>query len=198
MLKVYDTTEPSSQYVHGYFRTQEEAEEFISHCSRTDRSGTYPGSSYLAIVTVDRESKPCRYCGGEVESDNPDVDFCRGCYYGGNSQANKLPEVQAMLRGETHQLLGVKPESVGIWHTGGGCFSVGAYVDLDGTEWEILIGSEGDVPDSLSEGVGWALIHPDGWGYQPSGGDTITDVTVLRDSLVDGFGRALAGEESDF
>jgi hypothetical protein len=106
-----------------YYRTREEAVEAMSQRKRHEAGMPIdewiPGEDYLEIIEVERESRPCRYCGGEVQSSNPDCDFCRGCFYTGASQEDACEPALAMLR----TIPGAKDASV--WHTGGGCFALG-------------------------------------------------------------------------
>jgi hypothetical protein len=112
-----------------FYRTREEAVDAMSQRKRHEAGMAVddwiPGEQYLEIIEVERESKPCRYCGGEVQSPNPDCDFCRMCFYTGQSQEEACEPALALLR----TIPGVTGASV--WHTGGGCFSLGVTL-LDG------------------------------------------------------------------
>lgn len=56
-------------------------------------------------------ARPCRYCGMEVTSRNPEIDYCSLCYYSGRPQSEQFASLLATIGGT-------------IAHTGGGCFAV--------------------------------------------------------------------------
>lgn len=62
--------------------------------------------------------RACRFCGGEVQSTNPETDFCRNCFYTGRW----AEEQHAALLSAFKSIAGVK--STAVWHTGGGCFNL--------------------------------------------------------------------------
>lgn len=66
-------------------------------------------------VTIDR---PCTFCGREVTSTKPDIDYCEMCFYTGRSWERTLdPLIQ--------RIQALAPDAtVGVWHTGGGCFNL--------------------------------------------------------------------------
>jgi hypothetical protein len=61
----------------------------------------------------------CRYCGNEVTSSKPEVDFCEFCFYSGRNQQDDHAALIELL---DRQLW----IDVTVWHTGGGCFALGA------------------------------------------------------------------------
>lgn len=106
--------------------------------------------------------RACTFCGAEVTSANPTVDYCRECHYAGRGQAREF----AGLLGELEAATGVPAE---VWHTGGGCFVlVAAY------------GPEGPA-GSEHEGCYWPLAtlveayYTEGEGWQ--GGDPTLPAT---------------------
>jgi hypothetical protein len=85
--------------------------------------------------------RPCRYCGSEVTSKSPDIDYCMFCYYDGTSQREPLAGLIADL-----DALGT---TTSIWHTGGGCFAL--HIHVDGTSDErYLLATDGNagLPDT--------------------------------------------------
>lgn len=163
MFKVYDKTYPTTRQMWDYFRTREEAEEAVEGREAHYADGTVlRGFDYLGIEEIERESRPCVYCGAEVQSES--ANFCRGCFYSGRSQAEKQPHAHAILR----SLPGVDPETVAVWHTGGGCFSIGAALSIDGKEYEILVGQEDFIPEEENAPLGFSIGNDDGlwWGCE--------------------------------
>lgn len=61
-------------------------------------------------------ARPCRFCGDEVTSTDPAVDFCRGCHYGCRADNEMFAPLIA-------RLVAAAPcgATVGCEHTGGGC-----------------------------------------------------------------------------
>lgn len=98
--------------------------------------------TWAAIVW--RNPRLCRFCGDGITSSKPDVDFCRGCFYSGEPFKEKFEACAAMIRERLGEL--VVAESVGIWHTGGGCFALGATLANSG---ELLMGGgDASLPDA--------------------------------------------------
>lgn len=115
MYALRDKESPDDGALTNYFRTIEEAEEARSHARRYDREGEHPGEEYLEIVEVERESRPCRFCGAEVQADDPRITHCRGCYYGGRVEEEERETQIAYFAERTGA-------EVVVEHTGGGCF----------------------------------------------------------------------------
>lgn len=98
--------------------------------SYTDRDGEHEGpfvteaktfDHYLladVLEIVERNERLCRFCGEGVTSTNPETDFCRGCFYTGTTQEERLAPLIARLS-EPENVAGVA-----VWHTGGGCFNL--------------------------------------------------------------------------
>ena len=61
--------------------------------------------------------KPCVFCGADVTSTKPDVDFCAMCFYGGRWVDRKFAALLADI-----SALGVT--DCAPMHTGGGCFAL--------------------------------------------------------------------------
>jgi hypothetical protein len=59
----------------------------------------------------------CRFCGGEVTSTKPGVDYCRTCWATGRAFEDDFADVKAAL---TAAVGG----TASVWQTGGGCFAV--------------------------------------------------------------------------
>lgn len=160
MYALVDKERPESAALTSYFRSREEAEKARDGYTMHKAGGiTLSGPEYLDIVEIDRESRPCVFCGTEVESDK--VDFCRSCFYTGTFHEERTPSVVELLAG-------VRPldkvEHAHVWHTGGGCFIVGikltdgrlltpsiGYRAEDGHVWP-----EPSFPED--EGDTWALV----------------------------------------
>lgn len=88
-----------------------------------------PLSSSLATEAVVAwvEPRPCRICHrNQVTSSSwPDVDYCQWCFYGGNFHDETFGPVIARLNEAW------PPDELGsfaVWHTGGGCFTIGRVV----------------------------------------------------------------------
>lgn len=65
-------------------------------------------------------ARTCIYCPNEVESANPNTDFCRTCYYTGRHHANQ-PRFSALIA----KLNGLSVvDEADVRHTGGGCFGI--------------------------------------------------------------------------
>lgn len=71
------------------------------------------------VEVVERNERECRYCGGGVTSPNPQVDYCRMCFYTGRSQQGTFDELCKRLTEASNG------REWGVWHTGGGCFCLG-------------------------------------------------------------------------
>lgn len=127
MYALVDRERPDWDALKSYFRTHEEAVEAREGRTMHKRGGiTLSGAEYLDIVEVDRESRPCVFCGTEVESAKEEVDFCRSCFYVGTFHEERTCKD---LLDAIRPLPEVKEASV--WHTGGGCFNVAIEL-LDG------------------------------------------------------------------
>lgn len=178
MFAVTHRDTPMRASTTDYYRTYEEAEDAVVGRELYRMDGTVlRGMEWLEIVEVERESKPCKFCGAEVQSDS--ADFCRACYYGGRTQTAR-GDIVKMLKG----IRGVSKETVGPWHTGGGCWSIGAVlkVEDDPREFEILVSNESSIPEE-GEPFGFGIGDADGywWGeYRET-----TDVDEMRGWIVE-------------
>jgi len=69
-------------------------------------------------ITVEyrENTRPCSECGAFVTSTNPEVDFCRNCFYAGVGVSREHDALLASLRALP------EVDAAEVWHTGGGCF----------------------------------------------------------------------------
>ena len=157
MYAVRDKDSPDTAALTSYYRTVEEAEAHVSQASRIDRWGEHPGSEYLEIVVVERDSYPCVLCAGEVTSKNPErYPYCRSCHYTG-SAAEHIRDDQM-----TYFIESVPwAESITIDHTGGGCFWL-AFRFSDRSEYVIATDGEAALPADDASGE-WIPVRG-GWG----------------------------------
>ena len=108
--------------------------------SYTDWSGTYGGPfvglgrdydfEYVRLEDVEKivatNPRLCRFCGDGVTSTNPEVDFCRMCFYSGTAKMAALQDAgHGGIIDRLAELPGAVMDSVSVWHTGGGCFALG-------------------------------------------------------------------------
>lgn len=159
MFALVDRERPDWSALTSYFRTREEAEEERGRRTRHRRGGAVlAGEEYLDIVEVERESRPCVFCDAEVESENPEVDFCRMCFYVGRMHEERT--CAYVLEG-IRSIEGV--EDASVWHTGGGCFLLGIKL----TDGRLLTPSIGYMEDGRvwvdaglpeDEGERWGLV----------------------------------------
>lgn len=168
MFALVDKERPEWAAMRSYFRTREEAEASRSERTMHKAGGiTLTGPEYLDIVEVERESRPCVFCGTEVESEKEETDFCRNCYYMGTFHEERTcKDVLEAVRAFPNV------DHAEVWHTGGGCFNVAitlldgrlltpsiGYLDEDGSVW-----AEAGLPED--ENDRWALaVSPsvDAW-----------------------------------
>lgn len=106
---------------------------------------------------VEENTRLCRFCGDGVTSTNPAVDFCTICFYTGRAFSEKMEPAVVFIREQLAEL--VDPESVGVWHTGGGCFCVGASLVNGGelllSDAESGLPMEADSPLMDAVWAGW-------------------------------------------
>jgi hypothetical protein len=101
-------------------------------------------------VTPATATRTCKWCPEEVTSTNPDVDFCKWCFYSGRW----AEELHGKLIDELRDIPGIG--NVGVDHTGGGCFAL--YIGLPGDAWMYATEEHGfAVPDT--EDGPWLLGH---------------------------------------
>lgn len=96
-------------------------------------------------------TRPCRFCGAQVTSSKPEVNFCEMCFYAGDAFSDQY----AGLIDELGEKLGTDG---GVWHTGGGCFALGGTWP-DGSFWMATDGNAG-LPDD-PEGPWMVGFFPD-------------------------------------
>lgn len=110
--------------------------------------------------------RSCRFCGDEVTSRVPEVDFCRFCFYQGRP-------LQEHMRGVIDRLTEVTGQPWNTHHTGGGCFSLMSFVQVGELLWAIYVGG-GDGPLSGTD-------DPDdveSWGFETVEYDTGDPIEV--------------------
>lgn len=105
--------------------TREEAKQYVVD-SNVRNGRPADSTSTLSIIEIDA-IKPCVFCGGHITSTNPECDFCRSCYQAGRADERSYGDLLERLK----TLPNVKPDSVGIWNSGGGCMILSASL-LDG------------------------------------------------------------------
>jgi hypothetical protein len=137
--------------------------------SYSDRNGTHPGPfvvtagrhDYYLVTDVAeiavRNERTCVFCGNGVTSENPEVGFCRSCFYSGRW----AEEERKHLLGKLAALDNVSTAS--IWHTGGGCFCLAVTL----TDGRLVTVTEGEA--ALPEpGEPWRLAvvseSEEAWG----------------------------------
>lgn len=157
MYAVRDKNAPEMRALTDYFRTREEAEKSVAARTKSDADGKHAGHEFLEIVEVERESRPCRFCGSEVQADDPATDFCRGCHYTGRHQDDARSEQIEWFQ----EQLGCDVHSE---HTGGGCFWMAFYFDQT-AEFYVATDGEASLPTKDGEPI------RDGWGYVGRHGD---------------------------
>lgn len=162
-----------------YYRTLEEAEARVAEGIAANPHSDSP----YEITEVDRADRPCVHCGRQVEAEKPEVDICRSCFYSGRSMAAPQSVVEALRNNPL-----VDAETLGIWHTGGGCFSLGAIlkdrVGTDGREMNILCGTESmDPTQEPSKETPWCVCveGDDGMGVMSEYG--LTDAEMVSASV---------------
>jgi hypothetical protein len=193
MFEVFHTEWPEGSQMSNFYPTREGAEAHVASASggKMTEEGFVEtqGHEFLSIREVERESKPCRFCGGEVQATATDVDYCRGCFYAGRIFEDGVTGLLAALREHPN----IDPDSVGVWHTGGGCFCVGANYQWDaGTTLEILTSREASVDEGPSLEHPWMIGLTDSEGEYTDLPDELSSV----EDLVEAVDRVVAEWES--
>jgi hypothetical protein len=96
--------------------------ELRGHCAKHLRGERLEGFLLYPGAEAEILAADCRFCrqrfalgsGGEA------LSCCRACYYSGETHAEQ-PRIAALL--EQLRALGAEAS---VWHTGGGCFGIGA------------------------------------------------------------------------
>lgn len=156
------------------------------------------------IAGWDAIVRPCSICGREVTSPNPEVDYCKGCYYTGAALERNLRTDERDVLARIGALDGVADATV--WHTGGGCFNLAVTLD-DGRlitpsmavtdEASGAIFAEPGIP-VLEEGDRWALViseSEEAWSEWNEEKMTFPNVSFDDDQLVAAIAQVVAGEE---
>jgi len=153
------------------FRTIEEAEKEIDSRRRYDREFTMensdgiPGREYLTIQIVERDSQPCKVCGGEATNkpeQYAEYPYCRNCYHTGSAADDQHLNDLAYFRNA------FPDAEVGIEHTGGGCFWL-AFRWEDDPNYYAATAGDACVPEAGKWADGWGAVfgyhedeeHPD-------------------------------------
>lgn len=158
MYALRDKENPAVGALTDYFRTREEAEEARSRRKMIDRFGEHPGEEFLEVVEVERESRPCRFCGAEVQANEARIDYCRNCYYFGRPREEARAAQIAFFEEATGA-------TVGVEHTGGGCFWL-AFRWEGETDYYVATDGEASLPERANEETGEHEALPrGGWGY---------------------------------
>lgn len=141
------------------------------------------------VDEVDRESRPCRYCGAEVQATEPSCDFCRGCYYAGRTH-EAPPTLADILRAHPR----IVSDSVGVWHTGGGCFSLAG--EVAGAEYLYVMSGGEDMDPSTppSPAHPWVLCMDDSENGEYLTIEGITSAEEYAAALESALERWDAGE----
>lgn len=110
----YATTLPTRRAAHDYVGEMlDRYDKDPSGWGRIDRD---PRPDFEVRAVEVPEVRVCVFCDRFVVThENPEVDFCRGCYYGGSSLARTHED---LLR-DLNALDGI---TASPWHTGGGCW----------------------------------------------------------------------------
>jgi len=167
------------------FRTIEEAEKEIDSRKRYDREFTMensdgiPGRDYLTIQIVERDSQPCKVCGGEA-TNKPEqyavYPYCRNCYYVGNAAEDMHLNDLAVFRNAFPDC------DVGVEHTGGGCFWL-AFRWEDDPVFYCATAGEAELPDDDRWSDGWGIVCR----YEPDADGDYEESKVVAES--DPFGE---------
>lgn len=158
MYQVVDTEWPDRRDAT-FFQTMEKAEAHIESSRRYDRehpmeSGGIPGREYLQIKIVDRDPQPCKVCGGEA-ANSPEqyavYPYCRNCYYMGSAAEDiHLNDLAAFRKA-------FPDATVGVEHTGGGCFWLAFRWEGDPVFYCATAG-EAELPDDDAWNDGWGIV----------------------------------------
>lgn len=143
-----------------YFRTREEAEQHIAgRVLHTAAEGDILGPDYLNIEVVERPSRPCKFCGTEVQVDlekHPDTDWCRNCHYLGVHDDDERMNQRADF------VTALGADRVTVEHTGGGCFWMAFMFEDDPGHYYIATDGEASLPegkDGKPIRGGWGAIQ---------------------------------------
>lgn len=142
------------------FRTIEEAEKEIDSRRRYDREFTMensdgiPGRDYLTIQIVERDSQPCKVCGGEATNkpeQYAEYPYCRNCYHTGSAADDQHMNDLSYFR------QAFPDAEVGVEHTGGGCFWL-AFRWEDDPFYYAATAGDACVPEDGKWADGWGAV----------------------------------------
>jgi len=167
------------------FRTIAEAEKEIDSRKRYDREFTMensdgiPGRDYLTIQIVERDSQPCKVCGGEA-TNTPEqyagYPYCRNCYHTGSAADDQHMNDLSYFR------QAFPDAEVGVEHTGGGCFWL-AFRWEDDPVFYCATAGEAELPDDDRWSDGWGIVCR----YEPDADGDYEESKVVAES--DPFGE---------
>lgn len=96
--------------------------------------------------------RTCRFCGNEVTSTNPEVDFCENCWRTGRSQEElRAEQIATFLK-----LTGA--DTVEVQNTGGNCFWLTVRF-ADEEDFYVLTDGEASLPDQPHGGWRYVGLH---------------------------------------
>lgn len=102
--------------------------------SYTDREGEHEGPFISTramgdrytlsdiVEIVERNPRRCRYCGEGITAKGEEIDYCKLCFYSGQSQEEKFGPLIKRLNTVSNG------REWSVWHTGGGCFCLGTWL----------------------------------------------------------------------
>jgi hypothetical protein len=150
---------------HNYFPSREEAENHIQRsidlnaedrASRGEPFDKEKWRSEFAISEVERQHQPCKTCGGEAQNkpeSYAEYPYCRMCFYTGRAADDVNAEGLAAFKEALPDA-----QSIGVEHTGGGCFWLAFYWP-DDPKFYVATGGEAELPDDWSNGWGYVGRH---------------------------------------
>ena len=119
-----------------------------------ENSDGIPGRDYLTIQIVERDSQPCKVCGGEA-TNKPEqyagYPYCRNCYHTGSAADDQHMNDLSYFR------QAFPDAEVGVEHTGGGCFWLSFRWENDPFYYAATAG-DACVPDAGKWGDGWGCV----------------------------------------
>jgi len=155
-MKMYAVRDVDGVLESSYHHTIEGAEAAIDGRWRRDADGDHPGREWLKIHVIERDSQPCKSCGGESQNEPQsyaNYPYCRGCHYTGSAADDEhMNDLYAF------RVAFPDAEYVGVEHTGGNCFWL-CFRWADDPFYYVATDGEASLPDD--EDGGWAA----GWGY---------------------------------
>lgn len=201
-MRMYAVVEEKRTKNRKYFREITQAVAYIDSCRRFDRnhpveSGGIPGRTYLSLKLVEKDSYPCKACGGECENTPSQYlvfPYCRGCYYSGKAMNDINSDVLGYFRSA------FPDASVDVEHTGGGCFWLSFRWDNVDVFYAATDG-EALLPDDWNSG--WGFLGKGSWEQETSPEYEDEDSTLLyragitKEEIVEAIRKDRYGTLSD-